>query len=247
MKKFALSATAVLAMGTFAVAGGDIEPVVTPLVEVEETTDTSGFYFGLGYARTTLEFDGTVDAHLDNGEETYDGSGNLNAKLTSSVSSFIAGYQFNKYVAVEGRYLPQFVTGELSISTSGDFPAINGSGDATIDFSNLALYVKGMYPVTNELTVYGLLGYGQTSFGIEFMGNDVFEPDDTSFQWGIGASYALSEHTSIFVDYTVMYNDDDFDGLLEGVTGTFNIEDGTINIDTDITLDAFTFGIIYKF
>jgi len=47
MKKFNLLLVAVLAMSTFAVAGGDIAPVEEPVVVVPEVVeDTSAFYIG---------------------------------------------------------------------------------------------------------------------------------------------------------------------------------------------------------
>ena len=89
MKKFNLSLVAILAMSTFAIAGGDIapvEPVVeTPMV-IEE--DTSAFYLGLGYG--LVNYDLTVNGTL--------GDEDINTVM------FQAGYEFNQYVAVEARY-----------------------------------------------------------------------------------------------------------------------------------------------
>ena len=49
MKNIVLSAVAVLAMSSFAVAGGDIAPVEEPVVVVEEAVSTGAFYLGLAY------------------------------------------------------------------------------------------------------------------------------------------------------------------------------------------------------
>ncbi len=56
MKKFNLSLVAVLAMSTFAIAGGDIAPV-EPVIEtpmVEESTP-GNFYLGLAYGMANIE------------------------------------------------------------------------------------------------------------------------------------------------------------------------------------------------
>jgi len=202
MKKFTLSVVAVLAMSAFAVAGGDIEPVVEPVV-VEQVADDSGFYMGLGYTYLNLNIEA-------DGEE---------ADAYTSASTFLAGYKFNQYIAVEGRYVPQFA-------------GVDFDGD-TVEASvyNLALYAKGMYPVTEAFDIYALLGFGMTELEVEFTPNTESR-SDTAFQWGLGASYDLSTQTSLFIDYSVMYNDTGFDGELDGV---------------DLYLDAWTFGMTYKF
>jgi predicted porin len=92
MKKFNLSLAALLAMSTFAIAGGDIAPV-EPVVEVveEPIVDDSGFYLGLAYSATSIDIDG-VDTINIGGDEDAD--------------AFLVqlGYKFNSYFALEGRY-----------------------------------------------------------------------------------------------------------------------------------------------
>ena len=91
MKKFNLSLVAILATSTFALAGGDIAPV-EPVVEyVEPASEVGGFYLGLGY--------GGMEAKLS--------TDLLNINKTSDTFNqvmFQAGYKFNEYVAIEGRY-----------------------------------------------------------------------------------------------------------------------------------------------
>ena len=65
-----------------------------------------------------------------------------------------AGYKFNPYIAVEGRY-------SFGISSSNDLGWTNGlNSDITVD--SWGLYVKPMYPVTDAMNIYALLGYGST-------------------------------------------------------------------------------------
>jgi hypothetical protein len=59
MKKLNLSLAAIFAMGTFAVAGGDIAPV-EPVVEEPVVVESTGnFYLGLAYGYMTANEDYT--------------------------------------------------------------------------------------------------------------------------------------------------------------------------------------------
>lgn len=55
MKKLSLSIVACVALSTFAVAGGDIEPVVVPMEEMAPAPDESGPYIGAGVSFFTWE------------------------------------------------------------------------------------------------------------------------------------------------------------------------------------------------
>jgi opacity protein-like surface antigen len=196
MKKFNLSLVAVLAMSTFAIAGGDIAPV-EPVVEtpmVEESTP-GNFYIGGAY--------GYVDVEVSDGVISDDDS--LNAFMLQ------AGYKFNPYIAVEGRY---WFTNEDEWNDTG------------VDFSadSWGIYAKPMYPVTNELDIYALLGYGDTD--PEFDGQGPTSDTD-GFQWGLGAAYDVTDNVALFVDYVSLY-DDTVDGI-------------------DLEIDTVNVGITYTF
>lgn len=107
-------------------------------------------------------------------------------------------------------------------------------GDYDDELSNIAIYLKPMYPV-GDLTLYGLLGYGQTTLEWE----DGSENSDSDFQWGIGAGYNITESLSLFVDYTVLYDDDEFDPPSGAVM--------VMGETKDYKADAITLGITYKF
>jgi len=195
MTKFTLSAVAVLAMSTFAMAGGDIAPV-EPIEEVvEEPASEANFYIGGAYGYGDMEVSGFGFSEDD--------------KFDSFMLQ--AGYKFNPYIAVEGRYW----------WTSED--TWNGSNE---DFSadSWGIYVKPMYPVTNGLDVYALLGYGDTDPEI---GGGGFEYDTDGFQWGLGASYDVTDSVALFVDYVSLYDD--------------------TNAGEDLTIDTVNFGVTYNF
>lgn len=135
MNKITHSTLAALLLSTFAMAGGDIDPiepqVSIPEVMTEPMIDNN-FYVGLGYSAMKME-DDTADK-----------------KITGNAITALAGYNFHQYFAVEGRYS----------ATLGDLRANNTDNDW--DMSNIALFLKPQYAI-NELKLYGLLGYGQVT------------------------------------------------------------------------------------
>lgn len=209
MKKFTLSVIAVMSIGTFAIAGGNIknvEPAVEPVAEVF-VPDESNFYVGLGYSYMALEID-------------FNDPRDTKVDITGNAYTLLAGYNFNKYIAVEGRY--SATVGDLSFE-------VNGGSEEDVDgkISNIALYLKPMYPV-GGVTLYGLLGYGKVT-----LDNGYDKDSENSFQWGLGASYAVNDDIGVFVDYTRLYDDKNFAGWGDD--------------QTDVLLDSINVGVTYKF
>lgn len=189
-----------ISLSTFAVAGGDISPV-EPYVEVPEVKDGKPgiFHVGLGYSYMNMNVE------------------NPEVDLTAHSVLFKGGYNFNEYFGVEGRYT-------MSV---GDMTLDNGKEtDVDGDMSNLGIYAKVMYPLVEQFTVYGLLGYGKVTV------DDGAELSESGFQWGIGAEYAVTENIGLFVDYANLYNDTGFDGEFTG---------------RDVMVDAISVGATYKF
>ena len=83
------STVALLLASTLAMAGGDIAPIEpeinTPEV-IEAESALTGFYAGLGYSFMKMDDD------------------QANTETTGHAISVQAGYNFNPYLAVEGRY-----------------------------------------------------------------------------------------------------------------------------------------------
>ncbi|MDQ7085485.1 MAG: porin family protein [Sulfurovum sp.] len=197
MKKLTLSLTTFLAMSTFAIAGGDIAPI-EPAIEIIEqpmiisepsivVEDQTGFYMGLGYS--FLSIDRTIDQYgTDN---TYnEGTGDYNQIM------FQAGYKINNYLAIEGRYWAGL--DEESWATISD-NRIQSVG--SID--SYGIYAKPMYPITEAMDVYALLGYASSEYDIT---NDYSGSFD-GFSWAVGTTYEFANHLALFADYTVQYND----------------------------------------
>ena len=212
MKKIGLSVIAALSLGSFALAGGDLAPA--PVME----PDNSGIYFGIGYSYLKTDYN---TAYYDGGQHFDDDNG----EYSSNAGLFVLGYQYNQYLAFEGRYTYKFDKFESHTN--------NESGEYTL--SNLGLYLKPQYSI-GDFSLYALVGYGWTMVEEE---DDELDIDETKggFQWGVGAAYALSEHTSVFVDYTQLADSDELKYLDNGDGWIDKFEDlYTINV-----------GMTYKF
>jgi len=216
MKKLTLSIAAIAAMGTFAVAGGDIAPV-EPVVEtpaVVEAPSDAGFYVGGAYGLAKYSLD------ISKGPVSISGDENFNEFM------ILAGYKINQYVAIEGRY---WFGSADDIDWLGNGSSYNTSIDAW------GIYVKPMYPVTDAVDVYALLGYGSVDSTIKTPNADIVgsaNGSDDGISWGLGASYAVNDNVGVFVDWIRNYDD----------TVTYNN-----NIDVDETIDTLNFGVTYKF
>lgn len=200
MKKIIIS---LVASSVMVIAGGDIVPV-EPMVETPVATEQSPFYIGLGIGEGTVKDDTTSE------------------EFSATTLMLQAGYQYNEYVALEGRYTFGLNMDYAQGSTNG-MP----NGDYNGDFSSWGLYVKPMYPI-GDFSVYALLGYGGVML-TDIAGGDPYE---SGFQWGLGTSYAFTENISGFVDYVSLYDDTGFDYRAQ------------LN---DVTSDAWTLGVSYKF
>lgn len=202
MKKTTLSLVSILTLSGLAFAGGDIAPVEEPVV-VAPVIDNSAFYLGLGIGEAAVNDDFTSE------------------EFSATTIMLQAGYKYNQYVAVEGRYT-------FGLDTDYD-PGNTGasSSDYNGDISSWGLYVKPMYPI-GDFNLYALLGYGGVMLD-DLAGGDAYED---GFQWGLGADYAVSEQFTVFIDYVALYDDTGFDYRAQ--------------LD-DVDSDAWTLGVSYRF
>ena len=202
----------------FAVAGGDIGTSVEPEVAVPmvaEPAGKSGFYAGLGLGAQRAY---SVDSAFCDGAHTQD-------RTMGAVG--LLGYQFNDYLAAEGRI---------------------GKSIAYEDYADVlsySLFLKPQYPVTPSIRVYALLGIGgvqvegesNNALGYtDTAGKEIL--DETGFQWGLGGSYALLENISVFADYTSLAKDADISSTLYGYDAATYSE---------LSSDAVTVGVTYQF
>jgi len=134
---------------------------------------------------------------------------------------YTRGYQYNRYIAVEGRYSFGFNTDYDAGNIVNPIQVYDG------DVSNWGIYLKPMYPI-GDFSIYALLGYGGVMLE-DISNGDAYE---SGFQWGLGAQYAFMENITVFVDYVSLYNDTGFDYVARYA---------------DVDVDTWTIGISYKF
>ena len=201
---------AMLLLSELSFAGGDVLPVEEPVV-MESLANDSGLYLGLGVSAMKLNNDFSKE------------------EFSSTGATLQAGYQFNEYFAVEGRYTRNvgdldYDHGTTQNPNYSDYPG---------DFSNIAVYLKPMYAF-DDFSVYALLGYAEVTL------TDLPHPStpgsvdraEDGFQWGLGASYTFMDDFSVFVDYVKVYDDQGFDYRAQ---------------KADIASDLWTLGVTYKF
>ncbi len=228
-----LSAAAVFAMSSIAVAGGDIAPIEEPVVIPVVVKDYSGAYIGIGYA--------SMDAPISN-FNTYDNGDwvlpSYDLDLSTGGVMINAGYRFNAYIAVEGRYW-----GGGNDNSGLKIRRNNitlDAGNVDIDLQGWGIYAKPMYPVTEVFDVYGMLGYGSATFDrtIDYDRGTFSESlDVASFSWGLGLAYSFTENISVFADYVKVADEDlaNPTQLPLGIT------------DTKYELETYNIGVAYKF
>ncbi|BAF71817.1 porin family protein [Sulfurovum sp. NBC37-1] len=196
MKKITFSLISILSLSGLSFGGGNVVPIVPVEEPIVETPVNSAFYVGLGYSYLSSNRTAKLNKPGDprHGQVVKDTDSNADNILLQ------VGYQFNPYLALEGRYT--FSVGDHSL-THNHLGGIKE--DVDIDISNMALYIKPMYPI-GDFSIYGLLGYGK----VERERHE--EPyrswDGSGFQWGAGVQYAIGDDFSVFVDYTRWYDEE---------------------------------------
>jgi len=222
MKKLNLSLVAIFAMSTFAVAGGDIAPV-EPVIETPVEYDASAFYLGLGYG--AMNADLSTDLFNINKESD-----------TFNQVMFQAGYSFNEYIAIEGRYYWGTDNNSWNwYDHQGLRPLVGGQ---SVSADSWDIFVKPMYPVTDSFDIYALLGYGETAFNYSWGRNTNFG-DTGGFAWGLGAKYDFSDNWGVFVDYV-----DQSDSSLSDFAV---IRGQIVPVNFDLDFDTWSVGVTYTF
>ena len=220
MKKLTLSIASIVAMSSLAFAGGDIEPIIEPVLTTPVVTmpsvptySSAGFYVGLAYAYAMEnERAGFAPADIT---PLDDAAWELSGMM-------MAGYQVNDYFSVEGRFTANLDDVKYSDRDVEDY-----------DLTNAALYAKVMYPVAPLANVYALLGYGETTIEDKNKGD---ESKSDGLQWGVGAAYKINENVSLFADYTKLATEDEYEVDSAEYSGLPDLDVGSVNL-----------GVAYKF
>ncbi len=133
----------------------------------------------------------------------------------------LLGYRFNEYFALEGSFID-----------FGDY----GNDVAVASTDGYTAALKGSFPITERLSIYGKLGqlWSETEFNVGTFNNDY---DDESLFVGGGLSYAVTPNFLINAEYTVYDAELDAEGAVDDIDDT--------NFETD--LKQASLGVEYRF
>lgn len=134
--------------------------------------------------------------------ELSDAIGGDKKDLETVIGSIKAGYDFNDYLGAEVR-----VSGVDKDSTGikADYLA--------------SAYVKGMVPVSDSISLYGLVGATSVQMDKKVYGKDSI----ASASYGIGARYAMTDNVGINLEATQVSSHKDYElgGVSLGVDYKF--------------------------
>ena len=164
MKKLTLSIATLAIMAVSAHAGKNVIPApVEPLPVPPAVIPPLGLYIGGGFTYSKAECQCDPSVKCENGTSC--------AKVNSATTygaNLKAGYMFNEYIGLEGKYI------------------YTPWGDKDRTLKHYGLYLKPTFPVTDNLDVYALLGYGKTEC-------ETLKDAQKGFAWGAGAEYTINK------------------------------------------------------
>ena len=207
MKKSILSMVTILSLSGIAYGNSDIQRAEAEMDAISVSLDANRFYAGFGVSHMSMLNDVSKEEFSATGQSVH------------------VGYQYGKYIAIEGRYSVN--AGNVSYE-SGNTGAID-LADYPTDFSNMAAYLKVIYPFDN-VSIYGLMGYGEVKLTNIPIGD--VDRAESGFQWGGGISYMIGDSFEVFIDYVFLYDDTGFDHLAT---------------QADQEANQITLGLSYKF
>ncbi len=185
-----------------------------------------GWYVGGNVGQSVAEIDkqGITSGLLDSGLTTI----SLNSDAHDLGFKVFGGYQFNRYLAVEGGY---FNLGKFGFTATTSPP---GTLDGTVKLQGANFDVVGTVPVTDTFSAFGRVGVNHAESDGSFTGTGavtVLDSNpgdwDTSYKFGFGLQYDFTEYFSIRAE-----------------AERYRIND---NIGNDGDVDLFSAGMMYRF
>ena len=124
---------------------------------------------------------------------------------------FFGGVPVNEYFAIEGMF--SYATGDETISGI----------DVDLSGYMLSLFAKGILPVSEYFSFYGLVGVSHGSLEADVSGFGTVDEDDSSLSYGVGAEVNIADNLAAHLDYIMYLNKSDYDvgGFAVGLTYKF--------------------------
>jgi OOP family OmpA-OmpF porin len=186
----------------------------------------SGWYAGAGIGQSSAEIDDQriTRSLLGSGFATT----SMNEDERSAAGKIFGGYQFNRYVALEGGY---FNLGKFGYTASTS-PAGSLSGDIKLQGMNLD--VVGILPLTDRFSAFGRIGVIHAQARDNFSSTGLVNrplssarKNDTGYKFGAGVQYAFTDRLAV-----------------RGEVERYRIDDA---IGNKGDVDMATVGLVYRF
>jgi len=133
----------------------------------------SGVYGGLGLSGSWVDFSNSTESASN--------------KMLDLL--IVAGYNYNKYLALESR------------------ARVSAAYDNGLDVKAVSFFVKPKYDINKKIATYALIGYGQTK--AKEINSNTTKGKINSAQIGIGADYKLGNNFKFFTDFIYHGKDKD--------------------------------------
>jgi long-chain fatty acid transport protein len=178
-----------------------------------------GWYAGFGFGQSQYQ---GVSSYLDSQQAAAGKTSTTSANTRTEGWKVYAGYQFNKYIGVEGGYAN---LNDMSATTTITAPTA-GSVRTNMDSDAWTLAAVGSYPLTDKFSILGKLGaaYVLTDNNVKVNSTTTQHHGDDGYQpyYGVGVSYALVDNFKLRAEWERFdLNDINIDLLTAGFTVAF--------------------------
>ncbi|MDR1164079.1 MAG: porin family protein [Candidatus Accumulibacter sp.] len=164
------------------------------------------FYFGGSLGQSNTKFDGSDYSFED---PALSGLISERRDKTDNAWKLFAGYEFNKYIAVEGGHAE---LGSPEVRYSGSGPLQGLKGKARLKQSAWFISAKGTLPIHERFNLFGKVGITHNKSSISAKSNDAVlnayldlphkkSADKTGLFYGVGAEYVLDKNIRFRLEY----------------------------------------------
>jgi opacity protein-like surface antigen len=165
-----------------AVIGG-----IGTVAQAADTASEQGFYLGGVYS---------IVSYKEDNLET----------LEPKAIALQAGWNFNKYAALEGRI------GFGAGSDSFQVPGLILHGPVKVEIKVDSYYsglLRGTLPINDSFDVYGLAGFSSVKF--KASSSRITTSGDSSFSFGAGGEVNLGGHSGLAIEWSRLLSGDGYD------------------------------------
>lgn len=152
---------------------------LTTIISLPAVAASNGLYVGGQISNTKLK----ISANGNSESETF------------NVLSGLAGYQFTPHFALEARY---------GAGVSDKTYREDGFSETISVSHQAALLAKGIVPVNDIFSLYGVAGFGSVKYKFKESGGGVsFSDSETidGFTAGVGAAFNINPQWAVTVEY----------------------------------------------